>query len=165
MRVFILQTMACGLWNLLCTHKVCNLFGGVLWLGVLYLTCLLAFYQNKNPAYFENIKAFFVYHCPRISYTTTTTCTVMLHNDQPKVILFQISHYGKHCSPHTTCFVVLLRKMISNKKQAYQALACTALLCFQASNVQFQAHISVNKAKILNYKFKNNSSAAQCSMP
>ena len=23
--------MACGLWNLLCTHKVCNLFVGVLW--------------------------------------------------------------------------------------------------------------------------------------
>ena len=24
--------MACGLWNLLCTHKVCNLIVGVLWL-------------------------------------------------------------------------------------------------------------------------------------
>ena len=32
--VIITQEQSCGLWNLLCTHKACNLFVGVLWLGI-----------------------------------------------------------------------------------------------------------------------------------
>ena len=51
-------------WKLLCTHKVCNLFFEVLWLGVLLnFTCLQVSYWNKNPAYFANIKAFSTCHC------------------------------------------------------------------------------------------------------
>ena len=37
--------LASVLWNLLCTHKVCNLFVGVLWLSVLLnFTCLQVSY-------------------------------------------------------------------------------------------------------------------------